>query len=136
MLHRGNRTWTPYVDPHPEKENTLSALPLKTPVRHLGAAGKHHTINGKASLLGSTGNGKPSGSQTVKGKGKEKEAGVEGKRAPMTVFKDRNLVLTGKKNGVSMRGSGQDGTPGEGDTFGTLKRSPRERLQTLISAPV
>lgn len=31
----------------------------------------------------------------------------------MTVFKDRNLVLTGKKNGVSVRGSTV-----EGDTFG------------------
>ena len=123
MLHRANRTWTPYVDPHPEKENTLSALPLKTPVRHLAGAGKHHTLNGKASLLGSTkhapftGNSKASGSQTVKGT--EKVVGEGKQRAPATVFKDRNLVLTGKKNGVSVRGSGQDGTAAEGDTFGT-----------------
>lgn len=121
MLHRANRTWTPYVDPHPEKENTLSALPLKTPVRHL-AAGKHHTLNGKAGSTKHapfTGNSKASGSQTVKGT--EKVAGEGKQRAPATVFKDRNLVLTGKKNGVSMRRGGQDGSAGEGDTFGTLQ---------------
>lgn len=60
--------------------------------------------------------GKVGVSQTVNGK--EKEGGVEGKRAPMTVFKDRNLVLTGKKNGVSER-RGQDG---ENDTFGEHRR--------------
>lgn len=116
MLHRGHRTWTPYIDPHPDKENSLHALPLKTPVRHASGSSKHHTLNGKASLLGKQAptTGGKAVSQTVKGK--EKEGGVEGvKRAPMTVFKDRNLVLTGKKNGVSERGS-RDG--GEGDTFG------------------
>jgi hypothetical protein len=120
MLHRGHRTWTPYVDPHPDKENTLQGLPLKTPVRHASGSSKHHTLNGKASMMGKqapmTG-GKVGVSQTVKGK--EKESGVEGgKRVPMTVFKDRNLVLTGKKNGVSERGS-RDG--GEGDTFGAWR---------------
>jgi hypothetical protein len=118
MLHRGHRTWTPYVDPHPEKENSLSSLPLKTPVR-LGGGGKHHTLNHK--LAPSTGNAKASGSQTVKGK--EKDAGAEGKqRLTMTVGKDRNLVLTGKKNGVSVRG--QEGTPGESDTFGMCSIIP------------
>jgi hypothetical protein len=123
MLHRGHRTWTPYVDPHPDKENALSGLPLKTPIRHAGqlGGGKHHTTNGKASLLGGkqaaplTGNGKATGSSLL-GKGRDAAGGVEAKRIPMTVFKDRNLVLTGKKNGVSMRGSGEEG--GEGDTFG------------------
>ncbi|GHJ86280.1 hypothetical protein NliqN6_2682 [Naganishia liquefaciens] len=121
MLHRGHRTWTPYVDPLPDKENALLGLPLKTPVRH-AHAGKHHTLNGKAGMmLGKqapmTGGKGVGGSQTAKGK--EKEAGVlEGKRAPMTVFKDRNLVLTGKKNGVSERG-GRDA--GENNTFGIKK---------------
>lgn len=127
MLHRGHRTWTPYVDPHPDKENALSGLPLKTPIRHAGqlGGGKHHTTNGKASLLGGkqaapfTGNGKAAGSSLL-GKGKEVAGGIDAKRIPMTVFKDRNLVLTGKKNGVSMRGSREEGTSGEADTFGRL----------------
>lgn len=111
MLHR-HRTWTPYVDPHPEKENTLSHLPLKTPVR-LGAGGSKLFGSGKQS------NARASGSQTVKGKEREGSA-VEGKqRLTMTVGKDRGLVLTGKKNGVSVRG--QEGTPGESDTFGMFR---------------
>ncbi|KAJ9107331.1 hypothetical protein QFC21_000781 [Naganishia friedmannii] len=152
MLHRGHRTWTPYVDPHPDKENALSGLPLKTPIRHAGqfGGGKHHTTNGKASLLGGkqaapfTGNGKAAGSSLL-GKGKEVASGIEGKRMPMTVFKDRNLVLTGRKNGVSMRGSAEEGSSGEGDTFGikklefkvagTTSTKPKSNLSQQVSIP-